>query len=242
MLGRRLLIGAGNRLVDENTLFFNDGTDFTDQSSNNVSVSHVGNVKVKNVDGKNYWWFSDDATTRGFICFKKGNISIDFPNSDPKTIEFTINARTAPGYKTAVLNYGFSDTDYMLSISSLGSAGGKVVLYGMSGRDISGKYLLNIENYVDAYPINEDIHIAVEAYLENTNARKYSFYINGKYIGSKNITRTTGTTLENLFQYYIGTNSEDADNYFLYNSGVRNFRISNMRRYKEKDYTPYVDN
>lgn len=42
---RRLLIGNGKRLIDDNTVFFNDGKSFTDKVGNG-KISTVGDISI----------------------------------------------------------------------------------------------------------------------------------------------------------------------------------------------------
>lgn len=237
MLRRRLLM-AGGKYVDAHTLFFNDGTDFVDKSGNNIKIKYSGKAKINELGGESYWYLGYDNLP-GMIYFKDDRLSIDIPRTNVQTIEFMIFPRASATFDRYIFNYGV-DHDYFLLKVLLTGVYANVARFEMhcknTGNDSTGLAA------PDAYALNQQIHIAVETYLVSETVRRYCFYIAGKYIGYKDIPRRTDSTIENLYQYYVGTDAEAGGNYFLYDAGIKNFRISNNLRYKQKDYTPYVDN
>lgn len=234
---RRLLLSEKS-LVDSNTLFFNDGTDFTDKSSDHIGIGYTGKVKIDNLGGKSCWYIGYENLS-GMVYFKSNKLSIDKPSIAVQTIEFMIFCNYHNTYDRYVFNYGVDHDNYLLKILLVGTYSGNNILYEMRCKDPGGSEAqVNNGNIKDT---KKWIHLAVETYLVNENVRRYCFYMDGKYIGCKDIARTTSSTVERMYQYYIGTDAEAGGNYFLYDAGIRNFRISNIRRYKEKDYIPYVD-
>ena len=229
---------AGEKYVDAHTLFFNDGTDFADRSGNNIKIKYSGKAKINELGGESYWYLGYDNLP-GMIYFKDSILSIDIPTTNVQTIEFMIFQRVSFSYGRCIFNYGVDNEYFLLKVRSVGVTG-NVAMFEMQCKNTGDDSA--VLTAPGAYAINQQIHIAVETYLVSETVRRYCFYIAGKYIGYKDIPRRTNSTIENMYQYYVGTNAEAGDNYFLYDAGIKNFRISNTLRYKQKDYTPYVDN
>lgn len=237
MLRRRLLM-AGEKYVDAHTLFFNDGTDFVDKSGNNIKIHLSGKAKLNDLGGESCWYVGYDNLP-GMVYFKDSLLSIDIPDTNVQTIEFMFFPQNGAPYNRYILNYGVDHDYYILKVVSVGGYG-NVSIFEMQCKDPAGSTANLTGNYT--FALNEWVHIAVETDLVSGNERRYCFYNGGKYIGSRYITRTTSSTIENMYQYYVGTDAEAGGNYFVYDAGIKNFRISNTLRYKQKNYTPYIDN
>lgn len=237
MIRRRLLM-AGEKYVDAHTLFFNDGTNFVDKSGNNIKINYSGNAKLNEMGGKLCWNVGYDYQP-GMIYFKTYSLSIDKPTTNVQTIEFMIYTTVHYSYDTYIFNYGLDHDYYILKVFDLGTYGNPSV-FCMTCKDPGGS-TANLNSGLVS-PLRQWVHIAVETYLVSDNVRRYCFYNDGKYIGYRDIARTTSSSIEQSYQYYVGTDAEAGGNYFLHDAGIKNFRISNTLRYKQKDYTPYVDN
>lgn len=237
-------MSANNRFMDSHTLLFNDGKSFTDAVGNG-KIGTVGNPTIEEFYGETCWKIL--GANSQDVVYIANNKKFHIKNSGVTTIEFMIcfdnfmynmhvlgygdgSSVMAKNYYCLTANYSYYQNMVFPYISTYdyysGTSGGS------TNSDISK---MNI-------PTKTWFHIAIETDNSLSGRIEYSLYINKKYINTVNCNVTQNTNTENLMQLYIGGYGEIAEANRAKNIGVKNMRISNILRYKKKDYTPYVDN
>lgn len=242
---RRLLIGNGKRLIDDNTVFFNDGKSFTDKVGNG-KISTVGDISIGDHCGETCLKING---VNQLSCVVIGNNKKFYiKNGGVKTFECELcmdsNADTFE-----ILSYGDGvrkNTNTYYSVIGHANYTPGSINFDLFVIDY---YVQGNSTWITAprtfsIPKSTWFHMAIET--DNTTAGRLeiNFYINEKYLGTANIPIHQNNNAENLMQNYIGSFGETPDSLYapIKTGGVKNIRISNILRYKKKDYTPYVDN
>lgn len=241
---RRLLMSASNRFVDSHTLFFNDGKSFTDAVGNG-RIGKVGNPTIEEFYGETCWKIQ--GANSQDIVYISNNKKFHIKNSGTTTIEFMICFENFM-YNMHVLGYGDGSSvqskSYYCLLSNYSYYQNMVFPYiitydyynGTSGGNT------NAESNYNYVPTRQWFHIAIETDNSLPGRIDYSFYVNKKYVKTVSCNVKQDTNTENLMQLYIGGFGEIVEANRAKNIGVKNVRISDILRYKKKDYTPYVDN
>lgn len=243
---RRLLMSASNRFMDAHTLFFNDGTDLFDHGPQGVKISNNGNfVYVSAIEGEKCWTFPfrtvNGVAGTPYLSFAPTR-EMRLSTNKVLTIEYMFYAGLNPTGNMYMYSYGYDTNNYFFEMLIQNS---NTLIAAVSAMNSSNRTIMPI-SIGGGYIQKKWSHAAITMRLDsNLHKLEYSAYYDKKYAGSLLLSENLGN-IENTVTHYIGNNAGIALNNGITTGrvlpGIKNFRLSNVDRYKKRDYTPYVDN